>query len=84
MEMVSGGLNTYVKQFDDSTGTWVELGKGSATGRGVSGLKRDSLFRSLVLDDSGSPILAFSGNSEIYVMRYDDENPPVIPKPAVR
>jgi len=64
---------------DDDTpvsgSAWVEIGKGSASGGGISDTSGGSLEPSLALDSSDNPVVAWcdetSGNKEIYVKRWD-------------
>lgn len=54
---------------------WEEMGRGSASGGGISNNTSVSWCPSLVIDRSDNPIVAWqddsSGNSEIYVKRWD-------------
>ena len=68
----------YIKRFDDTTGAWVEVGEGSATGGGISDNDGPSACSSLTLDRFGNPVVAWEdsssgpGDDQIYVIRFDD------------
>ena len=67
----SGGI--YIKRWNGSA--WEEIGAGSASGGGISSNSGNSEWPSLVLDSSGSPVVAWydytSGNNEIYIKRWN-------------
>ncbi len=69
----SGAYEIYVKRYDGSG--WVEIPAGSASGGGVSASGDGSYNASLAVDGDGNPVVAWdddsSGNSEIFVRRYD-------------
>jgi hypothetical protein len=68
-------LNIYVRRFDASRNTWVNVGSGDFLSAS-SAARSNAQFPSLVLDSSGNPIVAWQeflggGNSwNIYVHRY--------------
>lgn len=57
----------YVKRFNGEK--WIEIGKGSAAGAGISNTEGDSSIPSLVLDNNGNPIIAWLefGNRNAFV-----------------
>lgn len=68
-----GNDQIYIRRFDGKT--WAEIGRGSASGGGISNAKGVSRFPSLRLDASGNPVVAWSDNShgdnEIFVKRWN-------------
>lgn len=72
-DVTGGNEEIYIKKFDGSS--WVEVGSSSATDGGISDTSGWSYGPSVGVDGSGNPYVAWydstSGNSEIYVKRYD-------------
>ncbi len=69
----SGDKDIYVRRWDGAA--WVEMGRGSASGGGISANSGSSYAPSLAIDASGAPIVAWADNSQgeydIYVRRWD-------------
>lgn len=69
----SGNYEIYVKRWDGSA--WVEMGKGSASGGGISNNAGASVDPAIAIDQEGKPIICWedgtSGNDEIYVRGWD-------------
>ena len=69
----SGNYEIYVKRWDGAA--WVEMGKSSASGGGISGSVGASYNPAIAIDRDGKPIICWEdrthGNGEIYVRRWD-------------
>jgi len=58
----------YIKIWNGSA--WSGIGSASASSGGISSTSGDSNSPSLVLDTSGNPFVAWCGNNEIYIKRW--------------
>lgn len=72
----TGNAEIYVRRF--LGGSWQEVGSGSASGGGISSTDTDSLKPSLAIAPDGTPYVSWheelSGNSEVYVRRWNGSN----------
>lgn len=71
----------YIKRWDGSS--WVEMGKGSASGGGISNNIEPSGNPAIANGSDDNPIITFwngtsDGNREIYVRKFSFSNPPSI------
>jgi len=70
-----GGNEVYVRMWDISSNTWVELGQGSATGEGISKGGHAVHGPEITVSSDGVPFVTWegvhNGGSEIYVQRWD-------------
>jgi hypothetical protein len=71
-EYASGNWEIYVKRWDGSG--WVEMGKGSASGGGISNNTGSSVEPAIAVGGDNEPVVCWrdrtSGNAEVYVRRW--------------
>jgi hypothetical protein len=63
------GIDIFVRRWNGSS--WEEVGTGSASGGGISNDEDASLSPSIAIAPDGMVYVAWSGNSEIYVRRWN-------------
>ncbi len=69
----SGNVEIYVRRWNGTA--WMEVGTGSASGRGISNNEGHSFYSSLAIAPDGTPYVAWqddsSGNDDIYIRRWN-------------